>query len=383
MSFLKFKADKIFDGYRFLDQDAVLVTEMDGTIVEIVKGPEAGDDIQLVTGILSPGFINCHCHLELSHMRGLIPKDTGLVQFVTDVISKRHFPAEAIFDAIAKAEKEMVDNGIVAVGDICNNDLSIPQKRKGNLLYQNFIEASGYHPSVVNQRFERALDILKVYEKHFPANRCSIAPHAPYSVGEELWDLIINYPGNDLLTIHNQETEGENEWFETKTGEFTKLYENLNIDTGFFEASNKSSLKTYLHKFKKDQSVILVHNVHTSEPDLAYCQLPIVLCQLSWCLCPNANKYISGQMPPVELFRKYNCDIVLGTDSLASNDHLSIWEEIITLREYFPGIALEEMLKWATSNGARAMKMEESLGSFEKGKKPGLVWINENAKKLI
>ena len=101
-------------------------------------------------------------------MKGVIPKDTGLIRFVTDVISKRHLPADEIFDAMEKAEKEMIDNGIVAVGDICNNDLSIPQKRKGNLPYHNFIEASGYHPSVVNQRFDRAIDILKAYEKKFP-----------------------------------------------------------------------------------------------------------------------------------------------------------------------------------------------------------------------
>ena len=70
-----------------------------------------------------------------------------------------------------------------------------------------------------------------------------------------------------------------------------------------------------------------------------------------------------------------DCNIVLGTDSLASNDQLSILEEMKTLQKNFPDIALTEMLQWATINGARALQMDDQLGSFEKGKKPGIVLV--------
>ena len=95
MAFRKFRADKIFDGYKLLE-DHVLITNEEGTIESIVSVNEAGDDIEILNGILTPGFINCHCHLELSHMKGLIPEQTGLVDFVFKVVTERHFSESEI-----------------------------------------------------------------------------------------------------------------------------------------------------------------------------------------------------------------------------------------------------------------------------------------------
>jgi imidazolonepropionase-like amidohydrolase len=80
-------------------------------------------------------------------------------------------------------------------------------------------------------------------------------------------------------------------------------------------------------------------------------------------------------MPPIELLRANNAEIVIGTDSYASNWSLNILDELKTIQKQFPSIPLSEMLGWATMNGARALQMEKSLGSFEKGKKPGIVLI--------
>ncbi|HUR64869.1 MAG TPA: amidohydrolase family protein [Chitinophagaceae bacterium] len=393
MAFRKFKADRLFDGYRFHNANSVLVTDEEGIIEAIVPSEEAGDDVLQLEGILSPGFINCHCHLELSHMKSVVPEKTGLVRFVTDIVQQRHFPEEEILQAIGKAEDEMLTNGIVAVGDICNNALTIPQKAKGRIHYHNFIEASGFNPQIAKQRFERSVEFFRQYARNYsiPVESNSIVPHAPYSVTDELWELIINFPGNHLLTIHNQETAGEDEWSGSKTGELTELYEKMNIDTTFYKPSGKSSLQTYLPKFLKNQTLILVHNVHTTEEDLLFCQLPIVHCQLYWCLCPNANLYITGQLPDIELLMKHDTDIVLGTDSLASNHQLSILEEIRTIQKYFPHIELETILKWATSNGAKALKMDSLLGSFDpptlsRRKKPGVVLVDNDlaaVKRLI
>ncbi len=373
MAYLKFKANKLFDGYRFLEDDKVLMTDKEGFIHDIVPVDQAGDEVQEMDGILSPGFINCHCHLELSHLKGWIPNGKGLVSFVVDVVQQRHFPEEEILQAIEKAEDEMLAGGIVAVGDICNNALTIPQKTKSRLYYHNFIEASGFNPRIAEQRFERSVGFFREYAKNYsiPVESNSIVPHAPYSVADELWDLIIHFPGNHLFTIHNQETAGENDWFLLKQGEFTALYEKMNIDISFFRPSGKSSLQTFLPKFLNNQSVILVHNVHTSEEDLLFAKDSHRL--LHWCLCPNANRYISGQLPNIDLMSRHDCEMVLGTDSFASNSQLSILEEIKTIRQHFPHIETETMLKWATSNGARALQMDAMLGSFEQGKKPGIV----------
>ena len=386
MAYLKFRADNLFDGYRFLKDNNVLITDEEGIILDIVPVAEAGDDVQQFSGFLSPGFINCHCHLELSHMKGLIPEGKGLVKFVLAVVQQRHLPdgqasfgEDEILKAIEKAETEMLNNGIVAVGDICNNVLTVTQKAKRRMRYHNFIEASGFNPQIANSRFENAKRIYNEFSKS-PSGAGSIVPHAPYSVSGELWNLIINFPGNHLFTIHNQETEGENEWFMNKQGELAEMYAAMNIDTSFFQPSGKSSLQTYLHKFLNNQSVILVHNVHTSEEDILFAQRTRDNGQLSWCLCPNANQYITGLMPNVDLLMKHDCKIVLGTDSLASNHQLSILEEIKIIQQHFPLIKIETMLKWATSNGARALQMDSSFGSFEKGKKPGVVLIDSALK---
>jgi cytosine/adenosine deaminase-related metal-dependent hydrolase len=373
MAFLKFRADQLFDGYRLLDNQHVLITTEEGVIEDITHINEAGDDVRSFNGILSPGFINCHCHLELSHMKGYIPEGTGLIKFVTQIIQDRHFAEAEILQEIEKAETEMLEGGIVAVGDICNNVLTIPQKTKKRIWYHNFIEASGFLPQLAEQRFKRSLDFFNDYAKNYPGSSNSIVPHAPYSVSEELWEKIIHFPDNHLMTIHNQETGGENELFLYRQGEFLDFYQALGMDASFFQSSGKTSLQTYISKFLTSQQLILVHNVHTSAEDLDYCHQTLNNQKIYWCFCPNANLYISGKLPDVDLFIQKDLAIVLGTDSLASNHQLSIAAEMRAIRENFPSVKTEQLLAWATINGAKALQLDNILGSFEKGKKPGVV----------
>jgi aminodeoxyfutalosine deaminase len=378
MSYRKFSADQLFDGFAMLGNEVVLVMTAQGVVDNIIPAADAGENVQYYPGILSPGFINCHCHLELSHMKDQIEQKGGLTSFVTQVIQNRHLTEKEILAAIATAEDQMLENGIVAVGDICNNTLTIPQKIKGRIRYHNFIEASGFSPKVSEVRFQRAVDIFNEYASCSAIADASnsIVPHAPYSVSDSLWEKIVEFPGNQLLTIHNQESEEEKDLFVEKKGGFLKLYDTLGIDTSFFQPSGRSSLQTYLSRFLPGQQVILVHNVHTDQADLDYAKS--VNPGLYWCFCPNANFYITGKLPDVELFRKQGQTIVLGTDSLASNQQLSILAEMQTIRSSFPSIPVGELLGWATINGAKALQMDDSLGSFETGKQPGVILVGND-----
>jgi aminodeoxyfutalosine deaminase len=382
MSYRKLKADKIFDGYRFV-KDHVLITTQCGIIEDIIPEENTINDVEVFEGILTPGFINCHCHLELSHMKGLIPERTGLVDFVFKVVTERHHSEEEILHSIEKAEDEMLQNGIVAVGDICNNSMTIPQKKKTRLNYYNFIEASGWLPAVSQMRFERAKKLLDEFSMlNVP---CSIVPHAPYSVSENLWKEIQPYFEDKIVSIHNQETVFEDEFFKQGTGDFLRMYEMMNIDNSHHGPTSKSSLQSHFNKFKKAKNVVLVHNSFTKQEDIDYIKLQTSNFELRtfFCLCINANKYIEDALPPIELLRKNNCTIVLGTDSLASNWSLNILDEIKTIRENFPSIQLEEILQWATINGAKALQMDRQLGSFERGKKPGIVNIINDIRSSI
>ena len=351
--------------------DKVLIFTEKDEFIEFVNIKEAGDDIQYFEGILSPGFVNAHCHLELSHMKGMIPAHTGLQEFVKQIVALRQVESEAIQEAIVNAEAEMMANGIVAVGDISNTLDTLTQKAKHNLAYYSFVELYDLDPSRAADKIEAGLEIQKQFQEN--CVRASLVPHAPYSVTNDLWNLLSAHFGIHTISLHNQETPDENDFFKTKTGSFLGMYERTKVNLDFFEATGLSALQSVLPVFKKAHHGILVHNSFTSAEDIQ--AVHAAMDNAFWCLCPNANQYIEQTMPPVELLRSKKAKIVIGTDSYASNWSLNILDELKTIQQYHPQIPLAEMLGWATINGAEALQMDKHLGSFEKGKKPGVVLI--------
>ena len=374
MAYLKFQADYLFTGTEILDNNAVLITNEQGVVDTITTVAEAGDNIQQLQGILTPGFINCHCHLELSHMKGMIPEHTGLVDFILHILQLRHSDEAEILQAIANAEAAMKANGIVAVGDISNNALTLAQKLKGNIQYHNFIEVSGFSPAIAQVRFDTAMTVYHAFKKHFPDTTVMV-PHAPYSVSPKLFKLIDGVCTQHISSIHNQETKDENAFFLTGEGLFNKLYQAIGSDIkAFFAPSGQNSLPTVIPQIQSPKKLLLVHDTFTSQADIDFLKQQAQ--DYVFCLCVNANQYIENTLPPVQLFRNNHCNMVLGTDSLASNHQLSILSEMQTLAQHFPEIPMAELLSWATLNGAKALNMDAQLGSFSKGKKPCIVLID-------
>ena len=374
MRYRKLKADYLFTGEKLLNTENVLIADTNGEIINIIDVKDAGEEIETYHGILSPGFINAHCHLELSHLKNVIPEKTGLIDFVFKVVSERYFAEEEILNAIEKGEEEMLKNGIVAVGDICNYSTTVSQKIKRNISYYNFIEISGWLPEIAGARFEKR----KIAFEEFDKNNliACIVPHAPYSVSEILWKKITALFTGKTVTIHSQETADEDLFFKEGKGDFVRMFEKMKMDNSFFKPTKKGSVESYFKNLSRAKSVILVHNTFTKQADLNFINQHKNEEQLiSFCLCPNANLYIENALPPVDLFLRNDCNIILGTDSLASNRQLNILEEIKTIHEKFPTIKTETFLKWATMNGAKALQMEDQIGSFETGKKPGVVLI--------
>jgi cytosine/adenosine deaminase-related metal-dependent hydrolase len=378
LSYKKFKADHLFNGKKLLGNNTVLITCEDGIIEDLVAVEDAGDNIETFSGIISPGFINGHCHLELSCMKNAIETGTGLVDFLISVVSKRGKTQEEIQDATIAADKEMYNNGIVAVGDICNTTNSIQAKLQSKIYYQNFIEVLGFTEERAAIVLQTYLDVFKAFSETGLAANTSIVPHAPYTISAAVFKLINNISAGKIISIHNQETFAENELYQSKTGDFLRLYGHLNINTDFFQPYNKSSIQSYLPLLDKPGTVLLVHNSFTTPADIDFVTLQNNLTrqQFYWCLCPNANLYIENKLPPVEAFVQKHCNIVLGTDSYSSNESLNILDEIKTLQRHFPSLTTRELLTWATLNGAKALGRQDSLGSFEKGKKPGIVLID-------
>jgi len=379
---LKFKGTALFNGRQLLPGSMVLVTSDKGVVLDIVHESVAGSDVQQLNGLLSPGFVNTHCHLELSHMSGVVPEGTGLPAFLTSVMEKRaQQDTLAQETAMQAAATAMWEGGTSAVGDICNGTASLAFKKDSPMYYHSFIECMGFVPGFAQQRYEYSLDVLRQFRDiNGPQHSCSIVPHAPYSVSEALFSLLSGTPHNTPVSIHNQECEAENSLYQDKTGAFLDFYRHFNMDASAFTATGTNSLPAWLPWFRH-LPVLLVHNTYTTGQDIAFTreQAP----QAYWCLCPQANLYIENRMPDIELLRSQGCTITLGTDSLASNHQLSIWQEIQTIRKYYSNIALEEMLQWATLNGAKALGIDDKYGSFEKGRQPGITLIDEKESRRI
>ncbi|MFN5136226.1 MAG: amidohydrolase family protein [Chitinophagaceae bacterium] len=383
MTYRKFKASRFFDGYHFRKDDDVLITRTDGTIEAIVPFEQAGVDVEMLEGILIPGLINCHCHLELSHLKNVIPPHTGLIEFLCSVVTKRGFAPEIIQQEIERAEQEMYNNGIVAVGDIGNTADTASVKSKSNIRWQNFVEVLSFTDEKAEENFNHYKFVAEelhnaLSTSHF-AHRTSLVPHAPYSISPKTFELINAATKNQIISIHNQEHPAEDELYKTGGGAYLKLFKIFGMDVSPFPVTGKSSIRSVLPYFNNGQTIFLIHNTYMPEEDITWANEYTAAngLKLVYCLCINANLYIENKTPQVDLFLKHNCHVVLGTDSYSSNWQLSIAKEMQALLQH-SSLSQEQVFQMATMNGAKALQWDDSLGSFEKNKKPGVVLLKED-----
>jgi aminodeoxyfutalosine deaminase len=376
----KITATYIFPGNQPPIKNGILTCSSDGTILEISGNNEKIKEqagLEYYSGILVPGFVNTHCHLELSHLKGKIGEKTGIGGFVGQINQLRNQETENTEKAIQVADRKMWASGTAAVGDISNSTLTMETKKISKIFYHTFIESFGFHPS----RAERAFDIAQFVQFQFREKGLAncIVPHSPYSVSKSLFEKIKQNAiiEKSILTIHNQESESESEFYNKGTGAIINhLQNNLGIDTSHWQPTGKSSLVSVLEYLPAENQLLLVHNTFTKKEDLDELRKIRSTENTFLVLCPNSNLYIENQLPPVPLFRDENLNICIGTDSLASNHELSVLAEMITLQMNFPEIKLEELIQWASINGAKALQIDEKFGSFEAGKKPGVNLIS-------
>ncbi|WP_336516112.1 amidohydrolase family protein [Pollutibacter soli] len=382
----KFSANRIFDGFQWLRENQVLITDNNGKIEALTSIEKAGDDIEFLDGIILPGLVNAHVHLELSHMKNVISPNTGLVQFLMQVVSKRgSFSKDIVQEAIREADKEMWAQGIMAAGDICNTADTLAIKEKSSrIIWRNFIEVISLRDENLNTVFNNANALLRQFESADYQSAItagnSIVPHAPYSVSKNGFLRLNQLTTGNTISIHNQECEAENDLFEYGTGDFLHLYKMLGYNKLPVEITHKTSLQSYLPDFDGNQNIILVHNTATGKKDVEFLiQYRKEKNITPWlCLCPNANLYIENKLPDIALMNSFSLPFVIGTDSYASNYRLSIGDEIATLAKHFPEIDLSIFLKAATSNGANAMGVEDRLGQFKAGYTPGIVLMKKD-----
>lgn len=362
----------------------VIVTDDNGSILSIdTRDQHDPASLEIHQGVIVPGFVNTHCHLELSHMKGLVETGTTLIPFITGVVTRRHAAAEAIAEAIAKAEAEMIDGGIVAVGDISNVTDTFVQKSKGRLRYYTFLEMFDF---LQEDDAEREFDkYFSVYDALNPSkgSEKSVVPHAPYSVSKNLFKKInnVNAASGITVSIHNQETQPEQDLFMKGEGAFYDFYGKFGISLDQFEPNRRPSIFYALENMNPSNRTLFVHNTLTTQSDIEAAQSWSE--NVFWATCPNANLYIENRLPNYQHFINANARLTIGTDSLTSNWQLSVLEEMKTIHRFQSYVPFESLLLWATLNGARALGFDDTLGSLEVGKQPGLNLINLKSDKIL
>ncbi len=319
------------------------------TSVDFCESPDRLPSTEFYSGVMFAGMVNAHSHLELSYLRGRITEGGGFSSFAAQMAQQRDlFSREDQVRAAIAADVEMQNQGVVAVGDISNCDVSFEAKRGSALHYHTFIE-----------HFGLKRDSVSYLDQYLGFERSSLTQHSTYSVKDKHFKEIANR-GEAPLSIHFMESEAERELFEQR-GTMWEWYQRVGFECDFLHYG--SPAKRIVNSIPKDRSVMLIHNVAVNQEDINvimdYFTAPVY-----WVLCPRSNEFISSLTPPVELLMRNGLNICVGTDSLASNYSLSMLDEVQALTRL--GAPLSKSLTWATEVGAKALQISD-LGEVRVG----------------
>lgn len=369
----RFSAQYIITNSGPILKRGVVTADDEGTILSIddTSGElEEKHSLEFHNGIIIPGFVNCHCHLELSHMKGIIPRYEGLPNFIEQIRITRVASSEKILIPAYSADMDMYRNGISLCADICNTADTFCIKKESKIRYINLIEVFGIDPDKAIRRMNEAAHVSAVASAMNLANW--LVPHSVYSMSLPLLRLLLKESSNNKVTsLHFMETSGEIEFLENHSGPLITSYEK----TGLLPkklVTPKDHADAVLNEITDSGNLILVHNTFADADTIRKVKKRS---NLFFCLCPESNLYIEKKLPPIDLLSEEGCEIVIGTDSLSSNNKLDILGELITLQLNFPSVSLNDLVRWATVNGARALGEEGVFGSIEPGKKPGLLLL--------
>lgn len=374
----RFAANYIFPVTSAPIKNGYVEVEDDGTIIKIGTLEKEMPSTQFYNGIIVPGFINAHCHIELSHLKGKFRKGSGMAGFIDQINELRESAPEHVRKARIKEEMDSLwEQGVSAMADISNCDESFNIKRESPLYTRTFIEVFGTEPEDASNVIEGAEKILSIADE--AGIDASITPHSPYTMSPELLTMAAEKGlERGFISYHNQESSQEEDMISKGCGELYENYVRRGLSTPV--PTGKPALFHFAQRLEKvhpapfKEHILLIHNTVTAKDSIEIAKDKFK--NVTFVTCPLSNIFIHERLAPLDLFMKEGVRIALGTDSLSSNDILSIVQEIKCIQKHFPSIGLGTILEWATINGAQALDKSDTLGSIEEGKRPGIVFID-------
>lgn len=350
--------------------------ETDGTIISVGSCAE-GETME--PGALVPGFVNAHCHVELSHLHKKFRKGTGMAGFIDQINELRDWAGrEAKAQLVQEWMDKMWADGVSAMADISNDDSSFDVKGSHKMYTRTFLEVFGSEPHMCEGVMAEVTELGCVADK--AGIDAAPTPHSCYTMSPQLLSASAAAGlAKGYLSYHSQESQEEEDLLRSGSGAMYENRRRSGMSTP--PVTGESSLKYFLDRLADakpapyDEHILLVHNVCLAQDDIDAAKK--VMNNVYWAVCPLSNIFIHNALPPIPLMRRNGLAITLGTDSLSSNDDLDMVKEMYCLHANFPEVPMSEILTWASMNGAAFLSKEDTLGSLSAGKKPGVVRISE------
>ena len=324
-----------------------------------------------------PGLVNAHTHLELSWLRGRVPKTDDFPAWIRAVVALiRQAPqyaneaTRAIWEAIDEARRW----GTALVGDIANDLVTSQPLAERGLAAVVFHELISFRTANAQETLDNAVARLAA----MPVTdllRHSLAPHAPYSVSPALFGAIRTALKRDPFarsSVHLGESKAEVQFLRDGTGPWRQFLEEFNAWDPSWVAPRCGPVE-YLDRMGFiDERLLAIHGVQFTQAELKR----LALKGATLVTCPRGNARTGAGVPPVAAFYRSGVRVAIGTDSLASVPDLSIFAELAELRRLAPDVPATALLESATIQGARALGFEADFGSVDAGKRDHLIAVD-------
>tara|TARA_R110002111_G_scaffold256979_2_gene324611 strand:+ start:98995 stop:100221 length:1227 start_codon:yes stop_codon:yes gene_type:complete len=353
------------------------IVEVEGSRIAAVYAGDHPRAVDLGNAALIPGLVNAHTHLEFSHLPRPLTPAAPFTDWIRSVMQSRFAGSVPVEQSILKGMKESLEAGTTCLGEIATSDKSLQllQQAESAPHAVVFRECLGFSAGRIAEQARIAADFLEQIPSRNDS-RCihlGLSPHAPYSVHPDLYLKLIQQARDQgaPVAVHLAETPGELELLECKQGPFVELLTEL----GLWDPQiicDGARMYDYLAPLSELTSALAIHGNYFGETEIEFLkQSP----QISVVYCPRTHHYFGHRRHPWLEMIGHGINVAIGTDSRASNPDLSLWNELLFLREAFPDVATDLILECGTLAGARALEMSQERGSLAIGKRADLALI--------
>lgn len=319
--------------------------------------------VDLEDSILIPGLVNAHCHLEFSALKGVLAPRRPFTEWVKAL--------QGEVQGLTSAEQEEgIDQGIQELLHGGTTTLVNHQSPEMELLKTPFRQFTFLEVLGANEeRARRNLGLARhsLLKQEDSETSCQITPHSLYAVHPDIFAMLSSQAGQAPLSIHLLESEEEDRFFRHQAGPLAVYVQERGGDLNFPVSSPIKWLKANNGLAR----LLLVHGNYLTDEEIR-------LLRGSGAFvihCPGSHRFFGHRPFPLNQLFQAEVPVALGTDSLASNDSLSMLQGMQLAKESFPSLGEEDILRMATWDGARALGLDHEIGTVEVGKKADLVGV--------